>query len=238
MGFFDFLSRPPWDHSDPRVRLAAVRALTDQKILAKIAGKDFDGFIRIAAADRLTDPILTQFFLETIAAKDPNQIVRFTAAKRILNKALAQSIFTDIAATGEVCWLRFAAAKRITDETLAQNFFKTMAENKGFNYSAVRKSAARLLKDKTLARSILADKRLKKPLKSKTKKTTEASIQICPNRNIAMSSEDGNLDFPVEHVYCKTCANRDLTKPQLTSTVSEKSKTPIVEKTKQERAVH
>src|ERR1039458_8548610 len=154
---FNLLSQPPrWKDADPGKRLAAVRELKDQNHLAEIARRDPDEFIRIAAAERVLDATVSQILLEQIAEGSRNDPARFAAATRLGNENLAQAVFREIAAKGRICWLRLAAAKRITDKTLAQAYFRKMAENKDYYYKAVRVSAARMLKDKRLAKSILA----------------------------------------------------------------------------------
>lgn len=71
MSFFDRF-KPKWRHSDPAVRLAAVRELTDQRALSEVATNDGSDDVRLAAIERLTD----QAVLEHIAAgKSPHAAI-------------------------------------------------------------------------------------------------------------------------------------------------------------------
>jgi hypothetical protein len=54
MAFLDSF-RPKWRHSSPSVRLSAVKALTDQAVLAQVAKTDPAPEVRDAAAERLTE---------------------------------------------------------------------------------------------------------------------------------------------------------------------------------------
>lgn len=63
MSLFERL-RPKWKHSDPAVRLEAVRAMCDQSLLTGIAANDASEDVRLAAIDGLTD----QEALERLAA--------------------------------------------------------------------------------------------------------------------------------------------------------------------------
>lgn len=65
MGFLDRLQRK-WKHSDPAVRLEAVRALEDQELLEEIATNDASDAVRSAAIDALKD----QDALERLALAD------------------------------------------------------------------------------------------------------------------------------------------------------------------------
>ena len=54
MSIFDWF-KPKWKHSDPKIRLAAVKAITDQQVLAEVARKDADSYVRQAAEKRIDD---------------------------------------------------------------------------------------------------------------------------------------------------------------------------------------
>lgn len=105
------LFRPKWRHSDRNVRFAAVRDyLIAPDDLVKIAIRDTDKDIRVAAAGRLTHDVE---LLQVIAkASDPD--VRGTAVEKIMSqKSLARIARED--ASSQV---RAIARERITDQRL------------------------------------------------------------------------------------------------------------------------
>ena len=72
--------RPRWQHSDPEVRLSAVRQLgdEDQELLATLALEDQDIRVRRSAIKRLEDPAK----LQEVSDRDPNEGLRELAAER------------------------------------------------------------------------------------------------------------------------------------------------------------
>ncbi len=123
------------DSQDPEARIAAVKEVTDQKVLAKVARKDKDWQVRKYAVERLTD----QKELKGIARKDEDSRVRLAAVARLSDqKELAriaqkdkdttvksvatmrltdQQLLTKLA-TGDDLLLANIATPRVTDETL------------------------------------------------------------------------------------------------------------------------
>ena len=86
MGFLDKLKpQPRWKHTDPAVRLEAVRELDDPAELAILAESDPDARVRRAAIARTTDPAL----LGRVAAGDADAETRDRAADRLLALATA-----------------------------------------------------------------------------------------------------------------------------------------------------
>jgi hypothetical protein len=86
MGFLDKLKpQPRWKHTDPAVRLEAVRELDDPAELASLAESDPDARVRRAAIARTTDPAL----LGRVAAGDADAETRDRAADRLLALATA-----------------------------------------------------------------------------------------------------------------------------------------------------
>ena len=83
--------RPKWHHSDPEVRLSAVRQLgkDDQELLSAVALEDQDVRVRRSAIKRLEDPAK----LEEVSERDPNEGLRELAAER------AADILTAVAAS-------------------------------------------------------------------------------------------------------------------------------------------
>ena len=72
--------RPKWQHSDPEVRLSAVRQLgkDDQELLSALALQDQDARVRRSAIKRLEDPAR----LQEVSEQDPNEGLRELAAER------------------------------------------------------------------------------------------------------------------------------------------------------------
>ena len=202
MSIFDLFS-PKIHSTDPRLRLGALEKITRQGKLVEIAQNDPEGFVRLAAAEKIKDPRISQPLLEALVDVHQSDTVRFKAAKKLQNHHLAQLTFTNLAARAKVCWIRLAAAKKITNKALAQSFFRTMVQNKHFYYKAVRESAAKMLKAIKSGQDYLNDGHfLKEPAK--------IQIQMCPNHNLAMTMTDGDLDFPVDHTHCEKCTNNPM----------------------------
>jgi hypothetical protein len=183
--------------SGHRERIAQLETITDQKKLIEIALADPDGFVRIAAAEKVKDKRVSQTLLKDLVGLKNMDTVRFAAAKRLHDNHLAQSTFTNIAAMGQICWLRLAAAKRIKNKVLAQTFFKAIAENRGFYYKAVREGAVKMLKQKPREDAHESDPH--------PGDLASPSTLKCPNHNLSM--EDGDFDFVVDHNFCKECSN-------------------------------
>lgn len=88
MSFLD-LFRPKWQHSDPEIRAAAVRALGngDGALLAKIARSDVDAGVRRAAIKKIDEPGL----LGEVAAKDEDAELRRIAGEKLTRILVAQA---------------------------------------------------------------------------------------------------------------------------------------------------
>jgi hypothetical protein len=72
--------RPKWHHSDPEVRISAVRQLggEDQELLSTLAREDEDARVRRMAVKKLEDPAR----LLEVSERDPNEGLRELAAER------------------------------------------------------------------------------------------------------------------------------------------------------------
>ncbi|MEW5734526.1 MAG: hypothetical protein AB1921_06710 [Thermodesulfobacteriota bacterium] len=136
MGIFDAL-RSKWKHSDPEVRLAAIRDLDDQSILAEIAESDPVFRVRLAAVGKL----IGNDVLASVALKDSNTQVRLAAVARIKD----QSKLCDIAANVAEERVRLAAVDAITDEGVLAHVANTN-DNESIQVAAVR----RITKDEAL----------------------------------------------------------------------------------------
>ena len=83
MGLRD-LFRPKWKHSNGRVRVAAVKTLTDEAVLTELVRTDADWSVRRAAVKKLTD----QAMLTELAKTNEDPCVRWAASKALTDQAL------------------------------------------------------------------------------------------------------------------------------------------------------
>ena len=90
---FQDLFRSNWKHSKGATRVAAVKKLTDQRVLAKLVKTDVDWTVRRAAVRKLTD----QALLAEIATTNEDPYVRWTAEHALTDRTL----LTERAATDE-----------------------------------------------------------------------------------------------------------------------------------------
>jgi uncharacterized protein YgiM (DUF1202 family) len=92
------------------VRLAAVKKLTDQAVLAKIAVEDMAADVRLAAVEKLTD----QAVLAKIAVEDMAASVRYAAVEKLTDQAL----LAEVALIGKDATVGHAAVEKLTDQAL------------------------------------------------------------------------------------------------------------------------
>jgi hypothetical protein len=158
--------------SEYGVRLAAVRKLTDQAVLADIAKKDRDADVRGAAVEKLTDQALLgdiakkdsdvnvrriaagkvtdQGLLAEIARIDRAEDVRFAAAEKLTDQALAQAVLAEVAKTASNSWLRKAAVEKLTDQALLAEVAKKDSDSLDYLAADVRQAAIEKLTDPAL----------------------------------------------------------------------------------------
>ena len=120
-------------------RLAAVRKLTDQNVLADIAKNEKYSDVRKAAVEQLTD----QIELATIAKNDIDIYIRKAAVEKLTD----QNVLADVAKNDTDSTVRKAAVEKLTD----QNVLADVAKND--TDSVVRKAAL----EKLIDRDLLAD---------------------------------------------------------------------------------
>ena len=135
MGLLDKLKpQPRWKHTDPAVRLEAVKDVTDALDLIQLAESDPDGRVRRAAVARLDDAAV----LGRIADRDPDPETRERAADRLM--LLASQVASDApdAPTADVA---LQAAHAISDPRR----LSTLA--KGQAIDAVRQFALSQIQD-------------------------------------------------------------------------------------------
>ena len=109
MAFADWF-RPKWRHSNPTVRMAAVKTLTDPAILGRVAKGDADASIRLAAVELVSD----QRVLGEVAKTDADEQVRGQALGRVTEAA----ILADIVQKGRPGETRAVALARLTEPAL------------------------------------------------------------------------------------------------------------------------
>lgn len=97
--------RPKWKHSDPDVRLAAVRDVGDKEILEDILDQDRNFRVRLAALKKVGD----QTVLGRVVARDENESVRLAALSCLNNL----SVLRAVAGMNESEKVRLAAVKKI-----------------------------------------------------------------------------------------------------------------------------
>jgi hypothetical protein len=167
MGFTD-LFKPKWKHSDPEVRRAAVKEISDQALLADIAKKDKNPNVREEVIKTLTDQaVLAQiakndkiFYARYAAVNNPNlvdQIVLAEVAKTdehetvrlyAVNKITDQAMLAEIAKSNKAWNVRAAAVKKIIDQLVLAEIAQTNID------SDIRKIAVEMLCDKNLREKI------------------------------------------------------------------------------------
>ena len=127
------------------VRKAAVKRLTDQRVLADIA-KDSTSYVRIAAIRKLTDQGVLADIAKSDNRQDPHYChVRVAAVKRLTN----QEILIDFAKNDYQPLVRSEAVKRIADQEVLSKIANNSKEG-----LYVRLEAAKKLGDKALEQNI------------------------------------------------------------------------------------
>jgi hypothetical protein len=76
---------------DPRVRLTAVRKLTDKRVLAQVARQDSEFTVRLAALERVSDDRLLDSIESSITTAD----VRAAAVRRLAGADDLNALFRD-----------------------------------------------------------------------------------------------------------------------------------------------
>ena len=102
--------RPKWRHSNPSIRVAAVKALTSPATLGRVAREDADASIRSVAVEMLSD----QSVLGEVAKADADEGVRALALGRVTDAA----VLADIVQNGRPGETRMAALARLTEPAL------------------------------------------------------------------------------------------------------------------------
>jgi hypothetical protein len=122
------------------VRKVAVKKLTDQTVLAEVAIIDSDSGVRRAAVENLTD----QTLLAEIAIKDSNDYVRRAAVWNLTD----QTVLAKVARLDRNSTVRLAAVEKLTDQKL---LVKIAIEDKD---DYVSKAAVEKLPDQKVLKDI------------------------------------------------------------------------------------
>ena len=140
------LFRPKWKNSNSWVRQAAVEKLTDQAVLAEIAGTDGDNDVRKAAVAKLTDQAALAEVAKNIwrpdvqmaaVAKLTDQVVLAEIAKTCSNndirqaalgKLTDQALLAEVARNGIRAEVQMAAVAKLTDQAVIAKVAKTCSK--------------------------------------------------------------------------------------------------------------
>jgi tetratricopeptide (TPR) repeat protein len=193
MDLMDFF-RPKWRHSDPKVRLAAVEKLDDQKKIAEVVSIEKDWTVRAAAFERLTDPVLIKEILEKhslfydcpcgepaefiqilsdqralaiIAQKGPTWRERKAAVSRLSDQELLMDI---IGNNDENIVVRLEVIGRLTDDAALAGIART---NKDWN---LRLAAVKIMTDPALLAEIAQMDREERVRSTATEKLTDPLV--------------------------------------------------------------
>ena len=134
------LFRPKWQHSDPHMRLRAVRQIKDPGILTNLVLNEEHLPVRMAALEKLSD----QGVLGRLAAADRDSEVRKAAVRKLHDQNVLaevancsddtavgryavtqindQSVLAKIAASGHDNGVRKAAVERLSNQTILAEF--------------------------------------------------------------------------------------------------------------------
>jgi hypothetical protein len=108
---------PSIDSDNPRSRLKAVKKISDQSQLSKVAVEDKSPNVRRAAVEKLTDQIV----ISKIAVEEKEPMVRIAAVKKAAN----QSLIVQVAFADRHDHVRSIAAELISDKSLKANLKST-----------------------------------------------------------------------------------------------------------------
>jgi hypothetical protein len=110
MALFD-LFRPKWKHSDPDVRVAAAKELTDRKALLDLAANDPEWFVRHEVFAILRDNNPAQEEFAWLARNSSDEEIRRKAIKRLTDEPTLEAI----AGSEKYRYVRDAAEHRLDE---------------------------------------------------------------------------------------------------------------------------
>lgn len=135
---------PSINSPDPQERIQAVRNISDQALLAKIAVESKDESLRYSAVTKLTDAAL----LAKVALGSNDWSVRNAAVKKLTDEA----VLAKIAVEDKDSYVREAAVTKVTDQVLLA---KVAMED---DNTVVRSAAFDKLTDQSLRAKVVADR--------------------------------------------------------------------------------
>jgi hypothetical protein len=151
----DFI-RPKWKNSNPKVRLDSVRNLTDESALAYVARNDSATYVRLEAAEKLSDQTKVQSIYVEIANSTFDPLgYRVRAIMGITD----QNVLFRIAKQDVVPGLSLAAADQMSDPSLAQVIYSHIVSTK---WKIIDPEAIQSAIDKLTDQAILAELALSK----------------------------------------------------------------------------
>lgn len=108
MGLFDSF-RPKWKHSNPDVRAAAAKEVTDENILIEMAAQDREWFVRHNVFDELRSRNCGQNVYAHLARHAGDEEIRRKAIKKLTD----QTVLQEIASQDKYRYVRDAAEHRL-----------------------------------------------------------------------------------------------------------------------------
>jgi len=105
---------------DPRIRIKAINKLTDEEVLREIACTEGNMQVRLAIIAKFPDPAQRQAKIHYIARYDEKEDNRLAAIEKLTD----QSVLTDIAKHDQASKVRAAAIKMLTDQSLLADIAK------------------------------------------------------------------------------------------------------------------
>ena len=192
MGLF----APAWQSKNKEKALRAVSRLTDQVILADIAGQDYlHEEVRKAATEKVSD----QSILANLAKNSFNDTIGVLATEKLIDQALLfdvahrgtnlktqrtaiskltdQTMLAEIVQSNKSDYVRIEAIKSITDQELLVQVAKAHTDScpermgDSFSHKSVRVAAAQRLDNKYLAQQILDEINRAMPISAKQSQT-------------------------------------------------------------------
>ena len=157
MGFFD-LFRPRWKHSDPAIRIDAVKSLTPEDVveLGQVVRRDKDARVRRLALKKISDPAL----LEEVAEHDPDESLRRDAADKRSELLLSTALSDEDESESLGAVAHLSSPKALVDVVCRSSF------------EAVQQAALERLRDDKLLSEVV-----RKAKDSKLRKQALASIR-------------------------------------------------------------
>ncbi len=150
MGWLDKF-KPDWKHSDPAVRMEAMRRETDHKVLSRRALEDDSQRVRLAAVTRISDAAT----LARVAATDASEEVRLAAVERLSDDQALQALVRKSPSQR----VRLAAVARIRDSDAALYLVK-QHDDPQVRCAAVRTLSDQAILSEVVARSPFSETRL------------------------------------------------------------------------------